>query len=176
MLLGMTRRAGFTLIEVLTTITIMVILLTLSVVTLSVYQANSRDEERKTDVATIAAQLEDFYQTDQQISPNTFTNGTYPSTTAMNSEANIKTSLPDLDPRALRDPATPTTSSVSLIVASSASTPTLASLNSGKTYIYQPLDASNALCTTVSQECVKFNLYYTLETDATIKTITSKHQ
>jgi prepilin-type N-terminal cleavage/methylation domain-containing protein len=172
----MTHRAGFTLIEVLTTITIMVILLTLSVVGLSVYQANARDEERKTDVAQIAQQIEDYYQTDQQITPGTFTNGTYPPTASMNSQSNIVAALPNIDLRALRDPATPTTSSISLIVASNASTPTLASLNSGKTYIYQPLDTNNALCTTIAQECRKFNLYYTLETDLTVKAITSKHQ
>lgn len=176
MLLGMTYRAGFTLIEVLTTITIMVILLTLSVAGLGMYQANARDEERKTDVAAIAQQIENYYQTDQQTSPGTFVNGTYPPTGGMNSEANVTASLPDIDLRTLRDPATPVSSPISLIVASNASTPSLASLNAGKTYIYQPLDGSNALCTTVAQECRKFNLYYTLETDLTVKTITSKRQ
>jgi prepilin-type N-terminal cleavage/methylation domain-containing protein len=191
----MKRRAGFTLIELLVTITVMVILLTLSVVGLASYQANARDEERKTDVQVIAQQLESYYESDHLAAhtlprvsladthhnpslavAGLYTTGVYPTTDAMDTEAEIKTTLPALDLRALRDPATPTTSSVSLIVAVTASTPTLASLNSGKTYIYQPLDGSNTLCTSITQECRKFNLYYTLETDPTIKTITSKHQ
>lgn len=171
----MKRRAGFTLIELLVTITVMVILLTLSVVALTGYQANARDEERKADVQVITQQLESYYEADH-IGGSGFVTGVYPTTTVMDTEAEIKTTLPQMDVHALRDPLTPTTSSASLIVASSASTPTLASLNSGKTYIYQPLDSSNALCTSTAQECRKFNLYYTLETDATIKTITSKHQ
>jgi prepilin-type N-terminal cleavage/methylation domain-containing protein len=169
----MKRRAGFTLVEVLITITVMVILLTLTVVNLSGNQANARDEERKDDIAAIAQQLERYYASGQDSSTVT---GEYPPTINMNSETNIQTALRDVNPKVLRDPLTPTTSSVSLIVASSASTPTLASLNGGKTYIYQPLDSSNALCTTAAQECRKFNLYYTLETDATIKTQTSNHQ
>jgi prepilin-type N-terminal cleavage/methylation domain-containing protein len=169
----MKHRAGFTLVEVLITITIMVILLTLTVVNLSGNQANARDEERKDDIAAISQQLERYYVSGQDSSTMT---GEYPPTINMNSEANIQTALRDIDPKVLRDPLTPTTSSVSLIVASSASTPTLASLNGGKTYIYQPLDSSNALCTTAAQECRKYNLYYTLETDATVKTQTSNHQ
>lgn len=170
-----TRRAGFTLIELLVTITVMVILLTLTAAGLGVYQANARDEERKNDIQIITQQLEAYFETDR-IGGTGFNTGVYPATTNMDTEAEVKTVLPNMDVRALRDPATPTTSPMSFAVASSASTPTLASLNSGKTYIYQPLDASNALCTTTSQECLKFNLYYTLETDLTVKTITSKHQ
>jgi type II secretory pathway pseudopilin PulG len=146
----------------------MMILLTLVTASLGVYQANARDEERKTDVTTIAQQLETYY--------SAFGGGTYPYTTLVNTEAKVKTALPDLDVRALRDPSTATTNTMSFTVASNTSVPTLASLNSGKTYIYQPIDGNNALCTTVAQECRKFNLYYTLETDLTIKTITSKHQ
>lgn len=167
----MIRRAGFTLIELLVTITIMVILLTLTTAVLTTYQANARDEERKTDVTMIAQQLEAYYETSTSVAASV-----YPPTNLMDTEAEITTTLPNLDPRGIRDPSTPTTSAPSLIVASSASTPSLASLNAGKTYIYQPLDSANALCTSTAQECRKFKLYYTLETDATVKTITSKHQ
>jgi prepilin-type N-terminal cleavage/methylation domain-containing protein len=169
----MKRRAGFTLIELLITITIMVILLTLTVVNLRGNQANARDEERKTDVAAIAQQLETFYQSG---SDALLTKGVYPPTNAMNNEATVKSTLRDLDFKNLRGPLTANTDPISLIVATTAATPTLASLNNGSTYIYQPLDTSNALCTTSAQECRKFNLYYTLETDATVKTITSSHQ
>lgn len=149
----------------------MVILLTLSTAMLTTYQANARDEERKTDVTMIAQQLESYYETNTAVSASV-----YPSTDLMNTEALIGTTLPNLDLRGIRDPSTATTSAPSLTVAANASTPTLASLNSGKTYIYQPLDSANTLCTSSAQECRKFKLFYTLETDATVKTITSKHQ
>ena len=162
----MKRLAGFTLVELLVTISVMVILLTLGSVALTGYQVNARDEERKVDVGIIAQQLEAYYGT----------NGSYPSTAVMNTEILVSTTLPDIDPKALRDPLTPTTTTMSFTVASSASVPTIASLNGGKTYIYQPLTSANALCTTTAMECRKFNLYYTLETDLSVKTITSKHQ
>lgn len=169
----MNRRSGFTLIELLITMTIMAILLTLAVVNLRSSQANARDEERKTDVGTIAQQLEVFYDNG---SDTTTTTGEYPPTIAMDSESDVKATLRDIDANALRDPSTPAASTISLTVASTTSVPSLASLNSGKTYIYQPIDTTGALCTTAAQECRKFNLYYTLETNPTVITVTSKHQ
>lgn len=162
----MKKHAGFTLIELLVTISVMLILLTLVTASLTSYQANARDEERKTDVNEIAQQLESYYQT----------HGVYPYTTLMNSESTIKSTLPDLESRALRDPNTAITSTPSLTVASSASVPTSASLNSGKIYQYQPLDTTNALCTSSAQECLKFNIYYNLETNSSVVTIKSRHQ
>ena len=162
----MKRLAGFTLVELLVTISVMVILLTLGSVALTGYQVNARDEERKVDVGVITQQLEAYYTT----------NGSYPSTAVMNTESAVDTTLPDIDLKALRDPLTPTTATMSFTVASSANVPSIASLNGGKTYTYQPLTSANALCTTAVMECRKFNLYYTLETDLSVKTITSKHQ
>jgi prepilin-type N-terminal cleavage/methylation domain-containing protein len=169
----MKQSNGFTLIELLVTISVMVILLTLTMASLSIYQENARDEERKTDVAGIAQQLELYYQRDIATQSST---GVYPATDQMDTEAEIKTTLPDLDVGALRGPSTTTASAASLIAATSSSTPSVASLNSGETYVYQPLDSSNALCASNLQECRKFKLYYTLETDPTVHTITSKHQ
>lgn len=171
----MKRRAGFTLIELLITISVMVILLTLTVVSLRSSQANARDEERKTDVTTISQQIETYYESGTDSSGASVT-GEYPSTNIMNTETLVKQTLRDIDPNALRDPSTPAASPISFIVASNNSVPTLASLNSGATYIYQPLDASGALCTTAAQECRKFNLFYTLETNATVQSIVSRHQ
>lgn len=162
----MKRLAGFTLVELLVTISVMVILLTLGSVALTGYQVNARDEERKTDVGVITQQLEAYYNT----------NGEYPATDVMNTESAVDSALPDIDPRALRDPLTPTTATMSFAVATSTSVPSVASLNNGKTYLYQPLTSANTLCNASSLECRKFNLYYTLETDPTVKTITSKHQ
>ena len=55
------RRRGFTIIELVITITIMAILLTLGVVSLSGTQKNARDSERKSDISTIALNLESYY-------------------------------------------------------------------------------------------------------------------
>ena len=162
----MKRLAGFTLVELLVTISVMVILLTLGSVALTGYQVNARDEERNVDVGVITQQLESYYNT----------NGSYPPTVLMNSENAAKSTLPNIDPKALRDPTTPTTATMSLAVATTTNAPGISSLNNGKVYLYQPLTTSNTLCTTTAMECRKFNLYYTLETDLSVKTITSKHQ
>lgn len=162
----MKRLAGFTLVELLVTISVMVILLTLGSVALSGYQVNARDEERKVDVGVIIQQLESYYNT----------NGEYPSTDLVNTESLVKSTLPNIDPKALRDPTTPTTATMSFAVAANTNVPTIGSLNNGKVYLYQPLTTTNTLCSAASMECRKFNLYYTLETDLSVKTLTSKHQ
>lgn len=162
------RRAGFTLIEVLITITIMAILMIMAVVLMRNNESNGRDAERKTDATTIAQQLETFYTSGTD---NSTLVGFYPRTDDMNSEANIEKNLRDLDWRALRAPGVPTTSAVSLIVASSAGaqTPTVSQ------YIYQPLNSSGTLCSAPSTDCRKFNLYYTLENGGT-QVIASRNQ
>jgi prepilin-type N-terminal cleavage/methylation domain-containing protein len=43
-------------------------------------------------------------------------------------------------------------------------------------YIYQPIQSNGSLCTLESQECRKFNLYYRLESDNSIRMITSRNQ
>lgn len=53
---------GFTIVELIITITIMGILLTLAVVGLSSTQLSARDNERTTDVEALALQLEAYYQ------------------------------------------------------------------------------------------------------------------
>src|SRR5690606_24639041 len=126
------RLAGFTLIELLIAITIMVILLTLSVVALRSTQVSARDEKRKTDIDVIVRHLETFYKsgTDDVSLNDTVTPrlasfalyetklassgwmqgdyadyfNRYPSAEVMDTEAEIKTTLRDIDPRVLRAP------------------------------------------------------------------------
>lgn len=167
----MRYRAGFTLIELLITITIMVILLTLAVVSLRSNQAHARDEERKTDVAVITQQLETYYQSGSDAA--SVVAGKYPPTTAMNSEATIKTTLRDIDTKTLRAPDVPTSSPISLTVAANNSSSQSPATN---TYIYQPLTSTGDLCTSVSSECRKFVIYYALETDAAVQKVLSKNQ
>lgn len=164
----MNRRLGFTLVELLIAMTIMIILVTLGVVSLRSSQANGRDEKRKADTTVIAQQLETFYD----VGSNSLTGGKYPSTANMNTEANIKTTLRDLNPVVLRAPRVNQADPISLIAATSASaqSPTI------DQYIYQPLLSNNTLCTTSGAECRKFILYYRLERTSGVQTITSKRQ
>lgn len=170
MLYIMKRGVGFTLVELLITMTIMVILLTLAVVNLRSNQATARDEERKADVTAIAQQLETYYKSG---SDNAMYNaGEYPPTSYVNSEDTVKAALRDLDPRALRAPSVADTAPMSFTIAANnaAQTPTTS------TYIYQPLTSSGSLCTAASDECRKFILYYALETDSNVQKIMSKNQ
>jgi len=192
MLVSMKHRDGFTLIELLVTITIMAILLGLAVVSLQGNQLAARDEERKTDVDVIARMLENYYDSivSKEISPvlapasslvsvdrvalaSLPGHGQYPPTMLMNSESTIKSTLPDIEQKALRAPGVAESSSVSLIVATTTSTSQNPTINQ---YIYQPLQANGTLCTASGDECRKFNLYYKLESSSTTQVITSRHQ
>jgi prepilin-type N-terminal cleavage/methylation domain-containing protein len=169
MLEGMNREHGFTLVELLVTITIMVILITLSVVNLRSSQATARDDKRKSDSESIAQYLEIYYKTGS----DTMTGGEYPPTAYTANEAAIINTLRDIDPKILRAPNVASTDPISLANASSTSVPAA----NVSAYIYQPLQSDGALCTTPGDECRKFNLFYTLESAPTVvQKITSKNQ
>lgn len=167
----MNRRSGFTLIELLITITIMVVLLTLAVVSLRGNQASARDEERKTDVAVIAQQLEDYYRSGSDPS-STYKLGQYPPTDFVNSEANILLALRDLNKKVLRAPNVADGSPISFTIAATNAVPN----PDTSTYVYQPLTSSGAICQTAAQECRKFIIYYKLEGSGTTQTLASKNQ
>ena len=167
----MNRHSGFTLIELLITITIMVILLTLGVVSLRGNQATARDEERKTDIAVLAQQLEDYYRSGSDPS-STYKAGQYPPTDLVNSEANVLLALRDLNKKVLRAPNVDDASPMSFTVAATNAAPT----PGVGTYVYQPLTSSGAICQTIAQECRKFILYYKLESSATTQAVVSKNQ
>lgn len=71
------NRRGFTIIELIITITIMALLIVLSFVNLDSSQINSRDAERKADIEAIAIHLDNFYNVGSDTSTTT---GRYPST------------------------------------------------------------------------------------------------
>jgi type II secretory pathway pseudopilin PulG len=168
----MKRNAAFTLVELLITITIMVMLLIIAVVNLRSNQANARDEQRKSDVNAIAQQLETYYESG---TPTTSA-GQYPGTNDINTLAEIQTLLPDLDTNDLWAPNVSTSSAMSFTVATSTTTPT-PDIN---TFVYMPLTDSGGLCTTAGSttptECRKFNIYYALEATSGTQKVTSKHQ
>lgn len=168
----MKRNAGFTLVELLITMSVMVILLALVVINLRSNEANARDEERKTDVTVIAQQLENLYESGS----SAWEPGLYPGTTDMDTESEVKALLTDLNPKVLRAPNIAESSAMSLTVATTASTQTPAV----GAYIYQPLTLDGSLCTANSfgadSECRKFIIYYALEATAGTQKLMSKHQ
>jgi prepilin-type N-terminal cleavage/methylation domain-containing protein len=167
----MNRKSGFTLVEILVTIVIMVILLTLSVVNLRSNQITARDDQRKSDVLAIAQQLENYYKLGSDNEPA----GQYPPTDNMGTETEIKNSLRDIDANVLRSPNVAATDPISLIIATDTD-PVLPAPTVG-TYVYQPLQSDGSLCGSAGDECRKFNLYYMLESEpSVVKKVISKNQ
>lgn len=163
----MNREYGFTLVELLVTMTIMVVLITLTVVSLRSSQMTARDDERKTDIQTITQQLESYYYQ----SGGDFGNaGEYPNLDSIATEDDIKNTLTDLDPAAIRSP---NNSSVSFIAANS-NNPQIPTVSQ---YIYQPLQSDGELCGSTGDECRRFFLYYMLESEpGVVKKVISKNQ
>jgi type II secretory pathway pseudopilin PulG len=172
------NRRGFTIVELIIVITIMIILLGLGVANLRNSQINGRDAERKTDIENIVLNLETYYESGTDGSTSI---GVYPSTTEL--IGHETTILRDIDMKSLAAPSNSETAS-SLVVATCTGacvqttigvipSPTI------NTYVYQPLQSDGTLCNqgvSGSQECRKFNLYYKLEADNTVYMVTSKNQ
>jgi len=203
MLLGMARQRGFTLTELLITISVMVILMTLAVVSVRSTQLNARDEERKTDIENIARGLERRYieggPTNPLVTMPWPAKGSYPGTKEMlhamgASQATFNPTqvsggyltalLPGTTDKTFQAPNNTsgisfdmwcTTSCTSYNSASLATT--MASINSFTTinkYTYSPVDRNNNIC--YNGDCVKFFLYYRSEVDGQLYTIKSKNQ
>ncbi len=167
------NRRGFTVVELLIVIALMGILLTLGVVNLRSTQVNARDTERKTDISSISLDLETFYKSGTD---NTNTFGRYPST-AMTGATTIQSYLRDADLKAFTPPgATDANSGFVVATNNTQTTSGVLPQPTTATYVYQPLQQDGTLCTSESQMCTKFNLYYKLETDGLIYMSTSKNQ
>ncbi len=167
-------RRGFTVVEIIITITIMGILLTLAVVSLSASQINSRDTERKGDVEALATHLETFYRAGSETSTVV---GRYPSTAITADEATLRSALRDVDIKSVTAPGV--SSMTATFRPANNTNQTTAGVTPQPTlsqYVYQPLQSDNSLCTVETQECRKFNLYYRLESDNTVYMVTSKNQ
>lgn len=169
-------RRGFTIVELLITITIMGILLVLGVVGISSTQVRARDDKRTADVQSIALHLESFYKTG---STGSTVLSRYPTTDLATSAATMTSYLPDIDTKSLTAPGAsgPTSSFIAATnaiqtVAGVAPQPTISQ------YVYQPILNTSLLCTgtTGTEDCRKFNIYYRLESDNTVYMITSKNQ
>lgn len=177
------KRSGFTLIEIVITIALVGILLVLSFVSLDATLISSRDEERKTDIETIASYLESYYTTGSQYDGTT---GQYPSVATSNpltdniltTNTNELNLLRDVEPSVLVAPDAAATTLSSLIAATDAdqNTTDVSPQPTTAQYIYQPIANDGSLCDQITETCRKFNLYYKTESGGTVKMVTSRHQ
>jgi len=170
MIMYMNRR-GFTIVELVIVVTIMGILLVLGVVNLQGSQANGRDAERKADIESTAMHLETFYTSG---SDSATTIGRYPSTLLTSNPISY---LRDIDVKSITAPGI--TNPTTTFIPATNNTQTTAGVTPQPTfdqYVYQPLQSDGTRCTSDSQECRKFNLYYRLETDNTVYMVTGKNQ
>lgn len=164
----MKRQAGFTVVELIITITIMVILLALGVVNLRSAQANARDEERKTDISNIALYMEGRYVRN---------NGSYLDYTTVDAPTDFASfNFSTIDHNNLRAPGVEAPN-YSLIPASNAIETTTGVLPqpTESQYVYQPIYTAGVRCGSVGI-CRKFNLYYREEVTGTVRMVTSKNQ
>lgn len=183
----MRKSRGFTIVELIITITIMAILMTLLVVRLLSSQVAGRDKERNIDTTALANGLESFYSGGNPIlsipkgyypgrqEVNTAIAATPPfkeflegvaNTTYIAPKATITTSF-GVDPA--------TTAVVGANADGSYSDSQAKALLVDIPYLYQPLTRNNTLCLTYTN-CVKFNLYYLTEIDNIVHVIRSRHQ
>lgn len=174
----MTRR-GFTIVELIITITIMGILMTLAVVSVSSTQLKSRDDKRKSDIESIANNLESFYVSGTD---NSTSFARYPTTAIVGSAASITASLRDADMKSFLPPGTTNVAVTFLASTNTGSAPaiqTTAGVTPQPTtsqYVYQPIKSDGSVCVAAEIDCRKFNLFYRLEADNVVYKVTSKNQ
>jgi prepilin-type N-terminal cleavage/methylation domain-containing protein len=173
MIIDMKTR-GFTIPELIIVIAVMAILLVLGVVNLRSSQANGRDTERKMDIETIAGYLENHYKTGSSLSDK---KGVYPPTVAMTADK-LTSTLRNVDEKVFTSPGVANMADSFKTATNNNQTTTgvRPELTTPSLYVYQPLKADGTLCTLATDDCVKFNLYYRLETDGNIYKLTSKNQ
>ncbi|HEY8992493.1 MAG TPA: type II secretion system protein [Candidatus Microsaccharimonas sp.] len=175
----MTRR-GFTIVELIITITIMGILLTLAVVNVGTTQMKARDDARKSDIESIAANLESFYVSGTDSTSVNFAR--YPSLGLIGTAANISLSLRDADMNAFLPPGTTDVTQTFLASTNSGTAPAIQTTTgvlpqpTTSQYVYQPIKSDGSICASGDTDCRKFNLFYRLESDNTVYKWTSKNQ
>lgn len=169
------RKLGFTIIELIVVITIMAVLLSLGFVNLRSTIVTSRDQQRATDVNNFRLALESFYKTGY--SGSTAYNR-YPSLDQLNNGAtSLKTILPGFDNKNLIAPdMTVVTDTLVLATNNTETTTGVTPQPTVNQYVYQPLTKDEVLCSTVSQQCQKFNIYYRQESDNTVIMVQSLNQ
>lgn len=139
-------KKAFTVVELAVVIAVIAILATITAVGYTRLQKDTRDTERETDIAVIQSALEVFYEK----------NGVYPYHVQINNETFLRNTL-SLSETAYRAPGQ-TTRSLTYSMSNSPTSPTV------NQYFYHPQTASNAVCTSTSDPCVKYTLRWRKET------------
>lgn len=168
------NRRGFTVVELIITITVMGILLVLAFVNMTASQVRARDEERRTDVESISQHLESYYRNGSGEAGELL--GRYP---AVASPINIDSKLRNIDPKSLKAPGVDDFEETFKYATNINETPTgvLPQPTIGQ-YVYQPLawDGTAWQLCSGSMECRKYNLYYRLENNNVVQKVMSKNQ
>lgn len=169
------RGAGFTVVELIITMAIVAILLTLGVVNLRSTEVAGRDADRKGDISSTALFLETLYNNGTSAQPTY--KGAYPPTSAVSTTTDIQTWFAEFDLKNLRAPGVSSPNFSIIPATNSVQTTTgVTPQPTITTYVYQPIDSTGALCATIGN-CRKFNLYYLPEaTGSTVQMVTSRNQ
>ena len=153
----MNRKHGFTIIELLVTIVILGVLVSISIFGYNKIQASSRDSQRSARIGAITEALEKYYAK----------NGEYPSCAAMTQDGTTVTTnvLVGLAKDALLVPY-PGSATNSIICTS---------LTGASSDAYAYIGDGSATCST-GTSCLQYTLQYKEEESGAIKSITSRHQ
>lgn len=154
---------GFTIVEIIIVIVVIGILATVGIVSYGGMQARARDTERKADIDSMATALETYYEQ----------SGRYPDHTTM---AGL-TGGSFLSQRGdgLRLPPAALTAPGDTAIDSNYYSYTLAPVTSSSKYGYRAfLTTGNTQCTVSTDVCTRYELYYMLEQESSMKTQKSK--
>ena len=193
----MVRSRGFTIIELVVTITVMTILMVLVSFRLVFTERAGRDQERSIDTIALARGLELYYQ--NGVTDLSIPRGYYPGTTQVQNAKAVSPSFNNFLEGVSQDSFIAPNMTISNSFGTDASL-TVGGKSDGKytntqlmtllvtyPYLYQPLKRDNTLCANYT-DCVKFNLYYRTESEQpdevgqpeelkkSYHTITSKNQ
>lgn len=168
------NRGGFSIVEIVITVTVLAILLTLGVVSMNAAQVNARDAERKADMESLAMIFEEYRKNPAtgQDGYRDFSGYTYPDAVTIDTTNYFNNVFADIDPSIVRAPGVGRHSPMSLKSHYSAPQPSLTE------YSYESLNENDEPCYDfiINGACTKFNLYYRLEKDNSIQKIMSKNQ